>query len=202
MAVLHARSPAFVSPWTAVGLVLLSVACVKDSPSDSGEALPDSLGRCAPDNSVVWLDVEPVFSEHCTECHSSELEDALRQGAPVGITTHCGVFPAQQRAKADDRAEQCPCKTPYRLRRPCLSGAGSLWRPRMIRLPLALVRWLRARKTPNKTAPCHQAASAAELPGGLLSVRAAAPDEVWIVGNSPEPLDGTGPYLLEYNGQD
>ena len=85
MAVLHARSPAVVSPWTAVGLVLLSVACVKDSSSDSGEALPDSLGRCAPDNPVVWLDVEPVFSEHCTECHSSELEDALRQGAPVGI---------------------------------------------------------------------------------------------------------------------
>ena len=42
---------------------------------------------------------------------------------------------------------------------------------------------------------------AAELPGGLLSVRAPSPDEVWIVGSSPEPLDGTGPYLLEYNGE-
>ena len=41
---------------------------------------------------------------------------------------------------------------------------------------------------------------AQELPGGLLCVRAPSADEVWIVGSSPEPLDGTGPYLLEYDG--
>ena len=42
---------------------------------------------------------------------------------------------------------------------------------------------------------------AEELPGALLSVRAPSPDEVWIVGSSPEPADGTGPYLLEYDGE-
>ena len=43
---------------------------------------------------------------------------------------------------------------------------------------------------------------AEELPYGLLSVQAEASDDVWIVGSSPEPADGTGPAVLHFNGTD
>lgn len=43
---------------------------------------------------------------------------------------------------------------------------------------------------------------AEDLPYGLLSVQARATDDVWIVGSSPEPADGTGPAILQYDGSD
>ncbi len=43
---------------------------------------------------------------------------------------------------------------------------------------------------------------AEELPYGLLSVQAEASDDVWIVGSSPEPADGSGPAVLHFNGTD
>ena len=39
-------------------------------------------------------------------------------------------------------------------------------------------------------------------PAGFLCVRAPADDDVWIVGSSVEPDDGTGPSLLHYDGTD
>lgn len=41
---------------------------------------------------------------------------------------------------------------------------------------------------------------AEDLAAGLLSVRAVASDDVWIVGASPSPSDGTGPVILHYDG--
>lgn len=41
-------------------------------------------GDCPEDSSVAWVDVEPLFTEHCTSCHSTELEGADRRDAPVG----------------------------------------------------------------------------------------------------------------------
>lgn len=41
---------------------------------------------------------------------------------------------------------------------------------------------------------------AEELAAGLLSVRAIADDDVWIVGAYPDPDDGTGPVILNYDG--
>lgn len=38
------------------------------------------------------------------------------------------------------------------------------------------------------------------LPPGLLSVRAVAADDVWVVGASPDPDDGSGPALLHFQG--
>ena len=43
---------------------------------------------------------------------------------------------------------------------------------------------------------------AEDLSYGLLSVQARATDDVWIVGSSPEPADGTGPAILQYDGSD
>ena len=48
-----------------VGLLLLT-GC----PSGG---LPTDLGECPDGSSVSWPDVEPVFAENCTRCHSSEL---------------------------------------------------------------------------------------------------------------------------------
>ena len=57
----------------------------------------------------------------------------------------------------------------------------------MIRLfPLALVPLAACKKDPEQDCSVSPGCLvAAELPGGLLSVRAAAPDEVWIVGKLP-----------------
>ncbi len=41
---------------------------------------------------------------------------------------------------------------------------------------------------------------AQDLSAGLLSVRAVAADDVWIVGASPATDDGTGPVVLHYDG--
>lgn len=38
------------------------------------------------------------------------------------------------------------------------------------------------------------------LAAALLSVRAPAADDVWVVGASPEPADGTGPVLARFDG--
>ena len=43
---------------------------------------------------------------------------------------------------------------------------------------------------------------AEDLPFGLLSVQIPRDDDVWIVGSSPEPADGTGPAILHYDGAD
>ena len=57
--------------------------------------------------------------------------------------------------------------------------------------------------TGETSGPCEAAPGcllAEELAAGLLSVRARAADDVWIVGASPDPADGTGPVLLHYDG--
>ena len=40
---------------------------------------------------------------------------------------------------------------------------------------------------------------AEDLAYGLLSVQAAADDDIWIVGSSPDPADGSGPAILHYD---
>ena len=53
------------------------------------------------------------------------------------------------------------------------------------------------------SAPCADGSGcvlADELPFGLLSVQIPQSDDVWIVGSSPEPADGTGPAVLHYDG--
>jgi hypothetical protein len=42
---------------------------------------------------------------------------------------------------------------------------------------------------------------AEDLPYGLLSVQAASDDDIWVVGSSPEPADGTGPAILHYDNE-
>lgn len=49
-----------------LGALLLLAAC----PS---EELPSDLGECPDGSSVSWEEVQPVFAENCTRCHSSEL---------------------------------------------------------------------------------------------------------------------------------
>lgn len=39
------------------------------------------------------------------------------------------------------------------------------------------------------------------LAGGLLSVRTPAPDDVWVVGASADPADGSGPIATSYDGE-
>jgi len=41
-------------------------------------------GACPEGSSVTWADVEPLFSEHCTSCHSSALSEGERADAPLG----------------------------------------------------------------------------------------------------------------------
>ena len=86
MAVLHAPSLPPVIRQVPIGFVaLLVLACAKDAPLDSADVLPDSLGRCNPDNSLNWSGVEALFGAHCTDCHSSDKDGSQRQGAPPGI---------------------------------------------------------------------------------------------------------------------
>ncbi|MEC7240670.1 MAG: hypothetical protein VXW32_05495 [Myxococcota bacterium] len=87
MAVLHApSSPPVIRRRVPIGVVALAVlACAKDAPLDSGETPPSSLGRCNPDSMLSWSGVEPLFEEHCTDCHSSDNMGSTRQGAPAGI---------------------------------------------------------------------------------------------------------------------
>ena len=86
MAVLHTPSPASVIRKVPVGFAaLLFFGCVKDAPIDSADSLPESLGRCDPESPPTWADVEPLFADHCTECHSTTNESSSRQGAPIGI---------------------------------------------------------------------------------------------------------------------
>jgi len=39
-------------------------------------------GDCPEGSTVTWDDVEPLFSEHCTSCHSTDLSGDDRGGAP------------------------------------------------------------------------------------------------------------------------
>lgn len=41
-------------------------------------------GDCPEGSTVAWEDVEPLFSEHCNSCHSTDLTGLDRAGAPVG----------------------------------------------------------------------------------------------------------------------
>lgn len=41
-------------------------------------------GDCPEGSTVVWADVEPLFTEHCVACHSTELTGAERLEAPEG----------------------------------------------------------------------------------------------------------------------
>ena len=49
-----------------LGALVFLAAC------PSGE-LPSDLGECPDGSSFFWEDVQPVFAENCTRCHSSEL---------------------------------------------------------------------------------------------------------------------------------
>ena len=49
-----------------LGALLFLAAC------PSAE-LPSDLGECPDGSSVSWEQVQPVFAENCTRCHSSEL---------------------------------------------------------------------------------------------------------------------------------
>jgi len=40
-------------------------------------------GPCPEGSSVLWVDVEPLFTEYCTSCHSSELVGDDRLDIPV-----------------------------------------------------------------------------------------------------------------------
>jgi uncharacterized membrane protein len=39
-------------------------------------------GACPEESTVSWADVEPLFTENCTSCHSSELSGDDRLEAP------------------------------------------------------------------------------------------------------------------------
>ena len=41
-------------------------------------------GDCPEGSTVLWADVEPLFSDNCTACHSSELSGDEREEAPAG----------------------------------------------------------------------------------------------------------------------
>jgi uncharacterized membrane protein len=49
------------------------------------DPLPDALGDCADGTDLTWSEVEPLFAEHCTSCHSSQLDGAAREGAPSAL---------------------------------------------------------------------------------------------------------------------
>ena len=84
----------------------------------------------------------------------------------------------------------------------------------MTRLSLLLTLWAAtgcSKKTDHEdvsdtgSTPCADGSGclfAEELPFGLLSVQIPRDDDVWIVGSSPEPADGTGPAVLHYDGVD
>jgi len=52
-----------------------------DPVTDFDTNVSDDDGGGAP----VWADVEPIFTANCTQCHSSQLQGADRNGAPVGV---------------------------------------------------------------------------------------------------------------------
>ncbi len=86
MAVLHRSNSAYVTQILFVGiLACIAIGCEKDAPIDSGESLPNSLGRCDEEIMPNWADVQDIFEAHCNECHSSDKEESMRKGAPVAI---------------------------------------------------------------------------------------------------------------------
>lgn len=86
MAVLHRSSSTLVTRLF-FGLTVLCCAlgCEKNTSVDSGESLPNSLGRCDGEIAPGWMDVQDLFESHCNECHSSDKENGMRKGAPVAI---------------------------------------------------------------------------------------------------------------------
>ncbi|MCB9674655.1 MAG: hypothetical protein H6737_06020 [Alphaproteobacteria bacterium] len=66
-----------------VGLVL--AGCNGAPPDTDEEGLPTELGDCASGTSLTWVDVEPIFVESCTSCHSTTLEGPLRNSAPAAV---------------------------------------------------------------------------------------------------------------------
>jgi len=66
--------------------------CTNDATTDSSSSLPDSLGRCETEEMLTWIDVNPVFTSYCNDCHASDKEGASRQGASVGINYDTAEF--------------------------------------------------------------------------------------------------------------
>ena len=52
-----------------------------DSDSAAPEELPIELGDCADGTTLGWADVETIFADACTSCHSTALEGEDRNGA-------------------------------------------------------------------------------------------------------------------------
>jgi len=67
--------------------LMLLAACGGDdttTDSDSGTTepvLPIELGDCADGTSLTWADVEALWADGCTSCHSTALTGADRNGA-------------------------------------------------------------------------------------------------------------------------
>ena len=59
--------------------LLLVVGCGEEG----NEGLPQGLGDCPEESTVVWATVESIFEANCNHCHSATLEGGDRQGAPV-----------------------------------------------------------------------------------------------------------------------
>ncbi|HCP47903.1 MAG TPA: hypothetical protein DIU15_17825 [Deltaproteobacteria bacterium] len=60
----------------------LSLAVGCGDPGEDG--LPQGLGDCPEESTVVWATVQPILDENCSNrCHSSVLDGGDRQGAPV-----------------------------------------------------------------------------------------------------------------------
>ena len=79
-----------------------------------------SPGACPDGADVAWADVEVLFTEHCTSCHTSALSGADRQDAPTDIDfdayetarqdptgtwtqVHLGAMPPAGALSADDK---------------------------------------------------------------------------------------------------
>ncbi len=77
MELLRASLPRAVRRGALVGLVVGGIGGC-DGTSDE---LPTSLGDCE-DDFATWAEAEPVFAEHCTRCHSTQLAVGDRSGAP------------------------------------------------------------------------------------------------------------------------
>jgi uncharacterized membrane protein len=68
-------------------ILALLVACsgTDTTPSDTTDtAVPKlsiEMGDCADGTDLTWADAEVVFSDRCTECHSTTLTGDARKGA-------------------------------------------------------------------------------------------------------------------------
>ncbi len=63
-----------------IGLLTTLTAC-----EPAAEELPAGLGSCEDGTDLAWSDVQPILQQHCTSCHSSELPEGDRSGAPLFV---------------------------------------------------------------------------------------------------------------------